>query len=155
MKEASLLDMLLFLVANQLSEKLITEREKLRADLEEAGIPLKKLIKIAGWLKYLLQDISMQSPSGKKAMRVFLEEEREKINPAARGCILFLEQTGVLNPVKREWLIDHAMNLEVEEVGINELQQLLSIVLFQEYEQVNLFRQDTKSLIMTNPQVMH
>lgn len=154
MKEASLLDVLLFLVTHQLNEKSDVEREKLKADLEEAGISLGKLIKIANWLKYLLQDIGMQAASATKAQRIFLEEECEKISLVARGCILFLEQTGALNPAKREWLIDHAMNMGVEQVGIEELQQLLSIILFQEYEQHNLFKQN-KSLIVMNPQVMH
>ncbi len=126
---------------------------KIKAELAEASISLSKLIKIAGWLKHLLQNIQPQDLS-RKIVRVFTPEECEKINAEARGCILFLEQTGTLDPATREWLIDQAMDLDVTEIGKTELQYLLALVLFQQSGQRNLLNPD-KSLSITNPQTAH
>jgi len=153
MKDTSLLDVLLFLVTNHIAEQPEAEQEKLKTELEEAGIPLAKLVKLASWLKELLQNIELKDPS-QQVMRVFTEEECEKIDIIARGSILFLEQTGALNATMREWVIDHAMDLDVEEIGIEELQYLLSLALFQQYGQSNLLKRDN-SLIITNPQAVH
>ena len=155
MKETSLLDVLLLLVANHIAEKTEAEREKLKAELEEAGIPFAKLIKIASWLKDMLQAVEWQDAS-QQSMRFFTEEECEKMDVITRGCILFLEQTGALNSTMREWLIEHAMDLDVDQIGIKELQHLLSLVLFQQYGQSNLLKPNQdKSLIITNPQAVH
>jgi Smg protein len=153
MKETSLLEVLLFLVANHIAEKSEAEQEKIKAELEEAGIPFNKLVKIASWLKDLLQNIELQD-SPKQTLRVFTEEETEKMDAVARGCILFLEQTGALNATSREWLIEQAMDLDTDQIGIEELQNLLSLVLFQQYGQRNILKQD-KCLIITNPQAVH
>ncbi len=154
MKETSLLEVLLFLVADHIADQPTAEQEKLKAELEEVGVSLAKLIKIAGWLKNLLQNIE-QHASPKQVMRIFTEEECEKIDLTARGCILFLEQTGALNVKMREWLINQAMEVDVEKIGIEELQHLLSLVLFQQYGHERLLKQDKKSLIITNPQAIH
>jgi len=153
MKETSLLDVLLLLVSKHIEEQPEAEQVKLRASLEAAGLTLEKVSRVAAWLKELLQNIEWQA-NPRSVVRVFSPFECEKLDVLSRGCISFLEHTGALTPVTREWLIDHAMKLEIEQVGINELRLLMPLVLVQQYGQLNLAAK-RKNLIITDPRKMH
>ena len=47
-----------------------------------------------------------------------------------RGFLIFLEQTGVLDPIARELVIDRAMALETQEIDMPQLKWVILMVLF-------------------------
>jgi Smg protein len=154
MKETNLLEALLLLMVNHFNEEVSPDAQQLKAELEEAGIPVGGLIKIVNWLKNLFHNNQLPEQV-KSTTRIFSKEECDKLDITARSCILFLEQAGALSETRREWLIEQAMELDMDTVSLDELNGLLSLLLFQQYGQANLLTHHRKSLIITNPATAH
>lgn len=84
-------------------------------------------------ITFALPDILLarnhQSPVTSQAVRVFSLSERSKIDVSAQGYLLKLLDQGFLTPSELEEVVNAAMSLDVEEVGISELRWLLPRVL--------------------------
>jgi Smg protein len=52
-----------------------------------------------------------------------------KLDIEARGLLLFLEQSGILDPLSRELVIDRAMAIEQTAVSVDELKWVVLLVL--------------------------
>ena len=53
-----------------------------------------------------------------------------RLDKECRGFMLFLEQTGVLDTVSRELVIDRAMALETGDIDLPQLKWVILMVLF-------------------------
>ena len=65
-----------------------------------------------------------------KSIRLYTDEETEKLDLDSRGFLMFLEQTGVLDHNTREMVIDRVMALESEEIDLEQLKWVVLMVLF-------------------------
>ncbi|NOZ38233.1 MAG: DUF494 domain-containing protein [Gammaproteobacteria bacterium] len=134
MKE-NVLDVLMYLFENYMSDDIEfdTDEESLRVELQEAGFQSIEISKAFEWLEGLvaLQDFPEKLLLvNTNSLRVYTDEEIEKVDLDARGFLMFLEQAGVLDHHTREMVIDRVMALDEDEIDIEQLKWVTLMVLF-------------------------
>lgn len=143
MKE-NVLDVLMYLFENYMDEgpEFNPDQDVLMAELSQAGFPRGEINKAFSWLEDLSTLREQGAPvtsSESNAIRVYSREEAEKLSVAARGFLLFLEQSRVLDAVTRELVIDRVMALEAEEIDLEQLKWVILMVLFNQPGQENAY----------------
>ncbi len=137
MKEEKVLDVLMYIFENYMddSHEFSPDQDALILELSQAGFPKGEINKAFNWLEELssLRDdkpVGMVSSSRPSSTRFFSGHETAKVSMACRGQLLRLEQSGVLDPVAREIVIDRLTALESEEIDIEQLKWVVLMVLF-------------------------
>jgi Smg protein len=128
----SVLDILIYVFDQYMLAELaeVPERETLAADLERAGFGRHNVERALDWLADLAGERSRPDiDAHRPALRVFSDDERERISTACRGYLLQLEQEGILSPLQREIVIDRLLALDGDEVDIDRLKWLVLMVL--------------------------
>lgn len=134
MKE-NVLDVLMYLFENYMNDEIEfdTDEESLRIELQEAGFQQVEISKAFDWLEGLaqLQD-SPHTNSGSTAgsLRMYTDEEQDKLDITSRGFMMFLEQNGVLDHSTREMVIDRIMALDSDEIDLDQVKWVILMVLF-------------------------
>lgn len=134
MKE-NIIDVLMYLFENYMAEEMETAKDEasLRTELQKAGFAQGQINKAFGWLEGLaaLQGQHHASLPGNKApIRIYTQQEMDKLDVSARGFLVFLENTGVLDLATREVVIDRVMALDNEDVDLDQLKWVVLMVLF-------------------------
>ncbi len=135
MKE-NVFDVLMYLFENYMDEgpEFHPDQESLTVELAEAGFPRGEITKAFNWLEGLSalrsQSEGLTRPGAARALRHYTAQELERLNEDCRGFLLFMEQSGVLDPLTRELVIDRIMALEVGEVSLEQLKWVVLMVLF-------------------------
>jgi Smg protein len=137
MKEEKVLDVLMYIFENYMddSHEFSPDQDALLLELSQAGFPKGEINKAFDWLEEL-SSLRDAKPVGKvssgrtTSTRYFSQIELTKINMTCRGQLLRLEQSGVLDPIAREIVIDRIMALESEEIDIEQLKWVVLMVLF-------------------------
>ena len=108
------------------------DRESLESSLLEAGFTGSEISKAFNWLDALAQQRHMPqlSASLEKPVRVFAETESRRLDTAAQGFLMYLENVGVLNPECRELVLDRLLALDADEVTIEDVKWVILMVLF-------------------------
>lgn len=136
MKE-NVLDVLMYLFENfYLDDEvaLTPEPDDIHSKLSEAGFMDGEINKALKWLEDLVMMQQHETPQlnhpTPKALRIYTEQEMDRLDVDCRGFLLYLEQAGVLLPQSRELVIERAMALESEDFDIEQLKWVLLMVLF-------------------------
>ena len=134
MKE-SVLDVLMYIFDNYIEEdvEFTPDQESLKVQLTEAGFRDKQIDKAFAWLEGLAAQREVNDAidlSNFRSLRVFSDEEMERLDAECRGFLLFLEQANVLNSRERELVIDRIMALESNEIDLHQLKWVVLMVLF-------------------------
>lgn len=135
MKE-SMFDVLMYLFENYMEEdtEFDPDQESLTVELSQAGFPRGEISKAFSWLEELsdLREADNQLPQGsaQASIRFYADEEMKKLNTECRGFLLFMEQSGVLDTVSRELVIDRVMALEMDDISIEQLKWVILMVMF-------------------------
>jgi Smg protein len=132
MKE-NVLDVLMYLFEHYMDDD--TDNEPDRQDLElrlnEAGFPSSDIDRALGWLDRLVSEEPVAARVGSEAaQRVYTFDEQNRLDLAARGFLVFMEQNGLLTPGTRELVIDRVMELDAEEIDLDQLKWIVLMVLF-------------------------
>lgn len=135
MKE-SMFDVLMYLFENYMEEdaEFNPDQELLTIELSEAGFPRREISKAFSWLEGLsdLHESETQLPTGSAmgSTRVYTNQEMVKLDLESRGFLLFMEQSGVLDSISRELVIDRVMALEIYDISIEQLKWVILMVMF-------------------------
>ena len=134
MKE-NILDVLLYLFENFVYDDpdSLNDRDSLQASLLEAGFSPSEISKAFDWLDVLARERPQLRPAAggdQASLRVFAAEEIAKLDVEARGFLMFLEHSGVLDAERRELVLDRIMALDADEVDLNDLKWVILMVLF-------------------------
>ncbi len=134
MKE-TVLDVLMYLFDNYIEEdiEISPDQDLLKTQLVEAGFGDHQVNKAFDWLDGLAlqkENNELAKMADKKSLRLFSDEELEKLNAECRGFLLYLEQAGVLGNDERELVIDRVMALETDEIDLQQLKWVVLMVLF-------------------------
>lgn len=133
MKE-NVLDLLMYLFENYIYEEpdSTPDRDSLSDSLEEAGFSSIEIERAFAWLDGLAAQRSLPDLGGHETnpIRIFNEEESRRLEVDARGFILYLENAGVLDPARREQVIDRLTALEVDEIDMEDVKWVVLMVLF-------------------------
>lgn len=132
MKE-NVIDVLLYLFENYIDteETIKPDKDTLELELERVGFQQLEVNKAFDWLESMTVatqfDTSRQSLH---SLRIYSEQELERLDVAARGYLLFLEQVEVLDTDTREIVIERVMALDTDEIDLDQLKWIVLMVLF-------------------------
>ena len=133
MKE-NILDVLMYLFENYMNDDIEDDRdeETIRNELQQAGFHNRQISKAFDWLEGLtsLQDEVLIPAQHNVSIRVYTDEETERLDTEARGFLQFLENVGVLDHAARELVVDRIMALDAEDVDMEHLKWVVLMVLF-------------------------
>jgi len=135
MKE-NVLDILMYLFENcvDIDSGDMPDIDSMRDQLGYAGFQNNDIEKAFDWLEGL-SDARQNTLQSRDAMpshsiRVFTRQESNKLDLDCRGFLMFLEQSGILDPTSRELAIDRAMVLGSDEIELGQLKWVILMVLF-------------------------
>ena len=109
------------------SDQVLIEEHLLKVGFHEGEIN-----KAFDWLDELAWRQGALHESGdisQVSMRIYSDEEVQRIDMESRGLLLFLEQNGILDPLSRELVIERAMALENPELDSDDIQWIALLVL--------------------------
>lgn len=133
MKTASILNVLIYLFHHHFHERFDKQdtQQKLLPDLETAGFSRQTIYSAFHWLEQLnhfpLQELQTHSP---QAIRIYHEQEQQKLNCECRGYLTNLELCSVLTPSHREKIITLVLALDEEDIDIYLVRWVTLLVLF-------------------------
>jgi Smg protein len=108
-----------------------SDQGELEDELVQAGFTPSEIEQALRWLDELAEGVevcqSQEDRSG--SIRVYTDDESLKLDVDARGLLLFLEQTGILDPVSRELVIDRLLAIEHPAVTLDEVKWVVLLVL--------------------------
>ena len=129
-----MLEILLFLFQNYLDNSIKGEDDAdpgfLTPQLEVAEFEATEIQQAFNWFEQLSTFELSADIQYSTAIRCFNHEERLQLSAAARGFLQLLEQSGVINPLIRELVIDRAMAVEQREINIEQMQWIVLMVLY-------------------------
>lgn len=133
MKE-NVLDLLMYLFENYIYDEPDEEpdRDSLSESLEEAGFSTGEIERAFAWLDGLAEQRKLPELGGheQNPVRLFIGEECRRLDVNARGFILYLENVGVLDPARREMVVDRLMALETGDIDMEDVKWVVLMVLF-------------------------
>lgn len=138
MKE-TVLDVLMYIFDNYVEDDqdIIPDQESLKVQLIEAGFRDQQVEGAFTWLEGLATQREISDTivgSNRSALRVFNDQELNRLNADCRGFLLYLEEAKVLDMHERELVIDRIMALESEEIDLHQLKWVVLMVLFNQPE---------------------
>jgi Smg protein len=129
----NMVDVLIYLYENYMDgeSQPPADQGELEHELSEAGFTNREIEKALRWLDELAEGVDRPQyhPSTRQAMRIYAEFERSKLDVEARGLLLFLEQSGILDPVSRELVVDRVLAIDHGGVSVDELKWVVLLVL--------------------------
>jgi Smg protein len=132
MKE-TVLDVIIYLIGNYTDENninLIEQKESLITELEEAGFETREISRAFSWLENLQKNHGDdEAIYNEKSVRIYANSECERLPVEARGFLLFLEQSKVLDPASRELIIEQVLTLE-QDISMEQFKWVVLMVLF-------------------------
>ncbi len=104
---------------------------ELRDELLDAGFEEDDVERALAWLGRLRRTGTpvLRDRGPGPALRQPTAEEARKISPAARGFLLRLEASGVIDEGMREAVYERALALEEPELGVEEIRVLVAVLL--------------------------
>mgnify|MGYP006275057913 FL=1 len=130
MKE-TVVDVLIYLFERYLAGDVEEDssQEAVRRELIEAGFPKSGINKALDWID-TLGDRARVPKSLTPSFRVFSPREEARLDPEARGLLMFLEHSGILTPESRELIMDRVLALDEDHLSIDNLKWVVLMVLF-------------------------
>lgn len=113
--------------------------DKLTRKLSAAGFEEDEISDALTWLSALQQ----QNPSSYPAdlqhagIRHFAELETQRLGDEARQFLVFAEQQRMISAVEREMIIDRAVALEYEHLGLDKLKLIMLMVLWNRHQDLD------------------
>jgi len=132
--KGSVLDVLIALFEHYVeSDAEQADEDEVERHLMQAGFTRPEVDQALGWLAGLGQEgalVGVEAARAAPSTRLFCADEQQRLGLAGQGMLLFLEQSGVLDPTTRERVIDRVMALDVDEVELEQLKWVTLMVLF-------------------------
>ena len=107
------------------------DRNELREELVRAGFGDREIDRALEWLDGLNagDGVAGDAPQS-AAIRVYDRAEQERLDSAARGYLLYLEQIGILRAAQRELVIDRLLALDSDDIDVEQIKWVVMMVLF-------------------------
>jgi len=126
-------DVLVFLFENYYQADGYPDHDTLSRKLHAAGFENEDISEALDWLNGLTRLNNTDLPHAldcSRSHRVYTSGELAKLSTEGRGFLVFLESARVLSPVLREVILERAMALSEEVVGLEKLKVIALIVLW-------------------------
>ncbi len=130
---ADMVDILIFLYENYMDGENLPPNDAgtLEEELAGAGFDGDQVRKALDWLDELAERSSGPESTERahRNLRCFHPRELVRLDTRLRGLLLFLEQGGILDPASRELVIDRALAMDKETLGVEDLKWIVLLVL--------------------------
>ncbi len=109
------------------------DQDTITRKLSQAGFQNRDIHKALEWLQHLADEeapglrTALDSSAG---VRIYGTSELSKLDARARGFLAFLENAGALSPSLREVIIERAMAVSHESVGLEDIKVIALMVLW-------------------------
>ena len=126
-------EVLVYLFENYYQTESYPDHLTLSRKLTAAGFENEDISDALDWLKGLDTHTENQLPAAfdsRFSHRTFVGPEISKLSTESRGFLVFLESAGILTPVLREMIIERAMALEGDSVGVDKFKVIALMVLW-------------------------
>ncbi|MBK8118702.1 MAG: DUF494 domain-containing protein [Sulfuritalea sp.] len=133
-----MIDILVYLFENYLPDA-CPEPEVLARKLSAAGFETDDISAALAWLDGLGGEASgrCRSPALAGSIRIYDEEEQERLPAACRGFIAFLEQHDAVDASLREAIIERALALPDDEIALDRLKVIVLAVIWRYRHEVD------------------
>lgn len=136
------------------------DQDLLTSDLTDAGFHQEDIYNALNWLEKLadyqeglIEPILMANDP--LSVRVYTDQECQKLDADCRGFILFLEQMQVLNLDTREMVIERVTALDTQNFELDDLKWVILMVLFNIPGCENAYQQMEDLLFDATDKVIH
>ncbi len=125
-------DVLVYLFENYYQSESYPDQDTLARKLHAAGFENQDISEALDWLKGLhgKHNGLPESLESSLSVRLYAKDEQAKLSAESRGFLFFLESAHVLTPLLRELIIERAMALEGEYVGLDTFKVIVLMVLW-------------------------
>ena len=126
-------EVLVYLFENYYHTESYPDSDTLSRKLSAAGFESDDISSALDWLRGLTvqgDNPLPESLDASQSQRAFTAAETDKLATEARGFLAFLESAGILTPVLREMIIERAMALGGDNVGLGKLKVIVLMVLW-------------------------
>jgi Smg protein len=155
----NMVDVLIYLYENYLDgdTRPAIDQDELEAELSRAGFSKGEISHALIWLDELASrmDTAEYPPRTAGAVRVYTAAECAKLDIEARGMLLFLEQSAILDPLSRELVIDRAMAIQQTAVSVDELKWVVLLVLMSRPGRESAHSQMEELIYSDAPAMLH
>lgn len=133
MKE-TIFDVLVYLFENYIDagDEPAIETKDLKSELVDAGFTDSYVDRAFDWMEELSSAASdiADSYTEQKSVRIYSSEELQRFDVDAQGFLMFLEQAGIVDKMRRELVIDRAMALGDTVITVDHIKWVALMVLF-------------------------
>lgn len=153
----NIIDVLVYLFENYMTEHVDLKENytvnNIYQGLEAAGFTKKTIDQAFDWLTEV-NDLPNQSvQQSEDAFRLYLGLESQILDEECIDFIMYLEDTGILNPSTRELLVNSLLYLNADNIDVDDLQWLALIILYIQPDQEQAFA--SMESLMFDPPVDH
>lgn len=127
-----ILDVLMFLLENGMMDDIEPDQDTLAATLSEAGFQKNEITRAFDWLETLnehFESTPVDTYRPSIGVRVYSDEEFEKLGMAGVGFLHHLENRAILDSVTRELVIERIQALESPWIDIDDIKWVTLFVL--------------------------
>ncbi|RMG36928.1 MAG: DUF494 domain-containing protein [Gammaproteobacteria bacterium] len=156
----NLIDVLIYIYENYMDgeESVPVDQVTLEEELLQAGFQQGEVRKAFNWLDELAWRQGSLIEYGNRpslATRIFSSEEQQKMDLEIQGMLLTLEQSGILDPMSRELVIERCMAIETEELTTDDVKWVVLLVLLNQPGQENAFALMEELVYNGEPPYLH
>lgn len=132
-------EILMYLFESYFDAGSYPEPDKLSRKLTAAGFEDEEIDEALTWLSALQQQDPGSYPASieRAGMRHFAELELQRIGYEARQFLLFSEQQHMISAIEREMIIDRAIALQQENLGLDKLKMIMLMVLWNRHQDLD------------------
>ncbi|MBK1645912.1 hypothetical protein CKO25_14900 [Thiocapsa imhoffii] len=155
----NMVDVLIYLYENYMDGEVRppSDQGELEDELTQAGFTPSEIEKAFRWLDELAEGAERPHYHDHAigSIRVYSPLECRKLDVDARGLLLFLEQTGILDPVSRELVIDRVLAIDDGLVSLDEVKWVVLLVLMNRPGREDAFSQMEELVYNPEPPALH
>ncbi|MCB1760982.1 MAG: DUF494 domain-containing protein [Gammaproteobacteria bacterium] len=155
----NVVDILIYLFENYMDsdQNPPSDQDVIHEELLQAGFPEVEIDKAFQWMEELAlrQENRLLQSRDAGSIRVYNDDEIHRLDTECRGLLLFLEHNNILDPANRELVIDRAMALDTQQVGVDELKWIVLMVLINQPGQESAFAQMEDLVYNDVPAYLH
>jgi len=155
----NMIDVLIYLYENYMDgeQRGVVDQTELEMELSVAGFTNNEIAQALRWLDELARrmEATDDAPRSVNALRIYTDTESRKLDIEVRGLLLSLEQSGILDPLSRELVIERAVAIEQDVLTVDELGWIVLLVLMNRPGRESAFNQMEEMVYGEAPALLH
>lgn len=132
-------EILMYLFESYFDAGSYPEMDKLSRKLSAAGFEGEEISEALTWLSTLRQQSPENYPASLEhaGLRHFADIEQQRIGLEARQFLLFAEQQRIISAAEREMILDRAVALQHDNLGLDKLKLIMLMVLWNHHQDLD------------------